>query len=341
MFTFQVDPHHRRHRLVRAGVRPRCSERYPRSGSSSIRATSSSSSRWRRSSREYPCLRYFIGDVRDKDRLRRALEGIDIVVHAAALKQVPAAEYNPFECIKTNVLGAQNVIEACLDSERQARRRALDRQGGGADQPLRRDQALLRQAVHRGQQHHAASATSTSASCATATSWAAAARSFRSSSAARASGVLPITDPEMTRFNITLEEGVEMVLWAHGRMRGRRDLRAEDPSLPDHRCRRGDRARMPSIEIVGIRPGEKLHEEMITAQRQLQHASTSAAITRSCRSAGDVLRRRLSGASAAARRSPPGFAYNSGTNDRVPDASTQLRELIARHVDRRSSRSRS
>ena len=66
---------------------------------------------------QHKALRYFIGDVRDEDRLRRALEGIDIVVHAAALKQVPAAEYNPFECIKTNVLGAQNVIEACLDSD--------------------------------------------------------------------------------------------------------------------------------------------------------------------------------------------------------------------------------
>ncbi len=66
---------------------------------------------------KFPVLRYFIGDVRDADRLRRAMEGIDIVIHAAALKQVPAAEYNPFECIKTNVLGAQNVIEACLDTD--------------------------------------------------------------------------------------------------------------------------------------------------------------------------------------------------------------------------------
>ena len=66
---------------------------------------------------QYPAMRYFIGDVRDADRLRRAMEGIDVVIHAAALKQVPAAEYNPFECIKTNVLGAQNVIEACLDSK--------------------------------------------------------------------------------------------------------------------------------------------------------------------------------------------------------------------------------
>jgi UDP-N-acetylglucosamine 4,6-dehydratase len=68
------------------------------------------------SQNEFPALRYFIGDVRDGDRLRRALEGIDVVIHAAALKQVPAAEYNPFECIKTNILGAQNLIEACLDA---------------------------------------------------------------------------------------------------------------------------------------------------------------------------------------------------------------------------------
>jgi len=65
---------------------------------------------------QYSCIRYFIGDVRDKDRLQRALEEIDIVVHSAALKQVPAAEYNPFECIKTNILGAQNVVDACLDT---------------------------------------------------------------------------------------------------------------------------------------------------------------------------------------------------------------------------------
>ena len=65
---------------------------------------------------KYPQLRYFIGDVRDKDRLKRAMEGIDVVIHSAALKQVPAAEYNPFECIKTNIMGAQNVVEACLDS---------------------------------------------------------------------------------------------------------------------------------------------------------------------------------------------------------------------------------
>ena len=102
---------------------------------------------------DYPALRFFIGDVRDESRLRRALEGVDIVIHAAALKQVPAAEYNPFECIKTNVLGAQNLIEAGLDSKVTRRRRAVDRQGRRADQPLRRHQAVLRQAVHRRQQH--------------------------------------------------------------------------------------------------------------------------------------------------------------------------------------------
>ena len=118
-------------------------------------ATNSNSSRWRRSSTRpsIPDLRYFIGDVRDYNRLKRALEGIDTVIHAAALKQVPAAEYNPFEFIKTNILGAQNLIDACLDMRRQAGRRPLHRQGRRAHQSLRRHQALFRQAVHRRQQY--------------------------------------------------------------------------------------------------------------------------------------------------------------------------------------------
>ena len=96
---------------------------------------------------QYPALRYFIGDVRDKDRLTRAFEGIDIVIHAAALKQVPTCEYNPFEAIKTNILGAQNVIEACDRHGCEAGGRAQYRQGRRTDQPVRRHQALLRQAV--------------------------------------------------------------------------------------------------------------------------------------------------------------------------------------------------
>ena len=94
-----------------------------------------------------PRLRWFIGDVRDRDRLKRAMHGVDYVVHAAALKQVDTAEYNPFEFVKTNILGSQNVIDAAIDARRQEGRRAVDRQGVQPDQPVRRDQARRRQAV--------------------------------------------------------------------------------------------------------------------------------------------------------------------------------------------------
>ena len=97
-------------------------------------------------------LRFFLGDVRDRERLKRAMESVDHVIHAAALKQVPAAEYNPFEFVKTNIIGAQNVIDAALDVRVKRVVALSHRQGGQPDQPLRRDQALLRQAVRRRQQ---------------------------------------------------------------------------------------------------------------------------------------------------------------------------------------------
>ena len=122
-----------------------------------------------------PRLRFFLGDVRDRDRLHRAFQGVDIVIHAAALKQVPAAEYNPFEFIKTNVLGAQNVVDAALDAGVGEGHRAQHRQGRQPDQPLRRDQAVRRQAVRRRRTRTAAAPARASPACATATSSAAAA----------------------------------------------------------------------------------------------------------------------------------------------------------------------
>jgi FlaA1/EpsC-like NDP-sugar epimerase len=162
---------------------------------------------------KYPVLRYFIGDVRDLDRLRRALQGIDIVVHAAALKQVPAAEYNPFECIKTNVLGAQNLIEACLDSD-VTRVVALSTDKAAAPinlygaTKLCSDKLFIAANNIRGRRDIRFSAVR-----------------YGNVMGSRGSvipfflkqrltGVLPITDPAMTRFNISLQEGVDMVLWA-------------------------------------------------------------------------------------------------------------------------------
>ncbi|MDE2445796.1 MAG: UDP-N-acetylglucosamine 4,6-dehydratase (inverting), partial [Alphaproteobacteria bacterium] len=162
---------------------------------------------------KHPNLRYFIGDIRDADRLRRALEGIDVVIHAAALKQVPAAEYNPFECIKTNVMGAQNLIEACLDTKVQ-HVVALSTDKAAAPINLYGATKLCSDKLFTAANHIKGS------------------RDLRFSVVRygnvmgsrgsvipffierRKTGVLPITDPRMTRFNISLTDGVNMVLWA-------------------------------------------------------------------------------------------------------------------------------
>ena len=168
-------------------------------------------------------LRFFIGDIRDKDRLNRALEGIDIVIHAAALKQVPAAEYNPFEAIKTNVLGAQNVIESCLDKGIQ-KVVALSTDKAAAPVNLYGATKLCSDKLF------------TAANSIVGT------RDLKISVVRygnvmgsrgsvipfflkmRATGILPITHPDMTRFNISLDEGIQMVLWISGRWKEERFL---------------------------------------------------------------------------------------------------------------------
>ena len=280
------------------------------------------------SDQDYPGLRYFIGDVRDEDRLRRALEGIDTVVHAAALKQVPAAEYNPFECIKTNVLGAQNMIEACLDS------------GVKNVVALSTDKAAAPINLY-GATKLCSDKLFTAANNITGS------RDLRFSVvrygnvmgsrgsvmpfflAQRASGVFPITDPEMTRFNISLEEGVQMVVWALENALGGEIF---VPKIPSYRILDLAEAIGPECEVrvIGIRPGEKLHEEMITASDSLNTVDLGPfyAILPSATDqlADDYLEKR------GGTLVEPGFAYNSGTN---PDFLTveQLRHLISRHVD--------
>ena len=211
----------------------------------------------------FPALRYFLGDVRDEQRLRRALEGIDIVVHAAALKQVPAAEYNPFECIKTNVLGAQNLIEACLDNKVE-RVVALSTDKAAAPINLYGATKLCSDKLFVAANNVTGN------------------RDLRFSvvrygnvmgsrgsvipffMAKKDDGVLPITDPRMTRFNISLQEGVEMVLWSIENAQGGEVL---VPKIPSYRIGDVATAVAPDAEqkVIGIRPGEKIHEEMITA----------------------------------------------------------------------------
>lgn len=210
----------------------------------------------------YPQLRYFIGDVRDRDRLIRAMEGIDVVIHAAALKQVPAAEYNPMECIKTNVMGAQNVIDACFASQvKQVVALSTDKAAApinlyGATK-LCSDKLFVAANNMRGKRDLKLSVVR-----------------YGNVMGSRGSvipfflkkrieGVLPITDERMTRFNISLEEGVAMVLRALEIQWGGEIY---VPKIPSYRITDVAQAVAPSCrhEIVGIRPGEKLHEEMVT-----------------------------------------------------------------------------
>ncbi|MBK8817489.1 MAG: UDP-N-acetylglucosamine 4,6-dehydratase (inverting) [Methylococcaceae bacterium] len=215
------------------------------------------------SDRKYAGLRYFIGDIRDEPRLRRALEGIDVVVHAAALKQVPAAEYNPFECIKTNVLGAQNLIEACLDSNVQ-RVVALSTDKAAAPINLYGATKLCSDKLfvaannikgHRDIRFSVVRYGNVMGSRGSVIPF------FLEK---RASGVLPITDPAMTRFNISLQEGVDMVLWSLENAWGGEIL---VPKIPSYKVTDLAEAIGPDCEhpVVGVRPGEKIHEEMITA----------------------------------------------------------------------------
>lgn len=211
---------------------------------------------------KYPQVRFFIGDVRDAARVKRALEGIDTVVHAAAMKQVPTAEYNPFECIKTNVLGAQNLIEGILDSDV---RRVVALSTDKAAAPINlygatklcSDKLFVAANNIKGSRELRLSVVR-----------------YGNVMGSRGSvipffldrkktGVLPITDPRMTRFNITLDEGVDLVLHSLEHSLGGEIL---VPKIPSYRITDVAEAIGPKCDkpIVGVRPGEKIHEEMIT-----------------------------------------------------------------------------
>jgi len=276
------------------------------------------------SSKKYPQIRYFIGDVRDLPRLERAMEGIDTVVHAAALKQVPAAEYNPFECIKTNVLGAQNVIDAAMSNHvRNIVALSTDKAAGpinlyGASK-LCSDKLFTASNSYRGWRDYKASVVrygNVMGSRGSVIPF------FLSR---RKTGVLPITDERMTRFNITLQEGVNMVINALAGMWGGEIF---VPKIPSYRINDVAEAVAPECkrEMVGIRPGEKLHEEMITETDGISTLEFPShfVILPSIQHWDPVEYARQLGA----KNCPDGFKYNSGTNDQWLSVG-QLRDLIA------------
>ncbi len=208
-----------------------------------------------------PRLRFFLGDVRDRDRLRRAFHGIDIVIHAAALKQVPAAEYNPFEFIKTNVLGAENVVDAALDAG-VVKVVALSTDKAANPINLYGASKLCADKLFVAANSYGGG-TGTRFCCVRYGNVVGSRGSVIPFFLERkASGVLPITHPEMTRFWITLEQGVTLVLAALGWMHGGEIF---VPKIPSMKVVDLARTIAPEcrLENVGVRPGEKLHEVMI------------------------------------------------------------------------------
>lgn len=276
----------------------------------------------------HPGMRWFIGDIRDKERLKRAFENVDIVVHAAALKQVPVAEYNPMEFIKTNVLGAENVIDVAIYCNV---KRVVALSTDKAAAPINlygatklcSDKLFIAANNIRG--------------------W----RDLRFSVVRygnvmgsrgsvipfflkkRETGILPITDKRMTRFNISLEEGISLVLYAIENAWGGEIF---VPKIPSYRIMDVAEAIGPRCkkEIVGVRPGEKIHEEMITESDSFNTVDLGKyyAIlpTEPNWNINDYLN------NVEAKYVPQGFKYSSGSNTQWLSVE-EIRSLIRKHVE--------
>jgi len=209
-------------------------------------------------------IRFFIGDVRDKDRLYRALDGVDYVVHAAATKIVPTAEYNPFECIKTNIIGAMNLIDACIDK---GVKRVVALSTDKASSPVNLYGAtkLASDKLFVAGNSYAGGHNSRFAVVRYGNVMGSRGSVIPFFVSIKDSGLFPITDPRMTRFMISLEQGVELVWHAFEDMVGGEIYVKKIPSMKVVDIAK---AVDPNVkfEIVGIRPGEKLHEQMIAAE---------------------------------------------------------------------------
>ncbi|PRY22702.1 UDP-N-acetylglucosamine 4,6-dehydratase (inverting) [Aliiruegeria haliotis] len=208
-----------------------------------------------------PRVRFFIGDVRDRERLYRALDGVDHVVHAAATKIVPTAEYNPFECIKTNVNGAMNLIDACID-RKVKRVVALSTDKASSPVNLYGASKLASDKLFVAGNSYAGARDSRFSVVRYGNVMGSRGSVIPFFLSIRDKGVLPITDPRMTRFMISLEQGVELVWHAFEDMEGGEIYVKKIPSMNVT-----DIARVVAPEakqeVVGIRPGEKVHEQMV------------------------------------------------------------------------------
>lgn len=280
---------------------------------------------------EFPedMIRYFIGDVRDYNRLKTALNGIDTVIHAAAMKHVPIAEYNPMECIKTNIIGAENLITACLEAEvENVVALSTDKAAApinlyGATK-LVSDKLFIAANNIKGKKNIKFSVVRYG--------------NVMGSNGSvipffmkkKKDGVLPITDPSMTRFNISLTDGVEMVLYALSNAWGGELF---VPKIPSYRITEVAKAIAPECEhpVVGIRAGEKIHEEMITSSDSFSTYDLGKYYAILPQAPVWDLNDYLKHFNAV--KVPEGFNYSSGTNTEWLSVQ-DIRSLIKEHVDK-------
>lgn len=258
----------------------------------------------------YPQIRFFIGDVRDKDRLIRACKGIDYVIHAAAMKHVPIAEYNPDECIKTNVNGAQNVIDACLQTNVQ-RVVALSTDKACAPINLYGATKLVSDKLFVAANNIKGDNPITFSVVRYGNVMGSNGSVIPFFLKKRRTGVLPITDPNMTRFNISLDGGVDMVMHALEHAWGGEIF---IPKIPSYKILDVATAIGPDCKhsVVGIRPGEKVHEEMITPSDSFYTYDLGKYYTilpATHKWDLEEFKEKF-----AARLVPEGFSYNSGNN---------------------------
>ena len=276
----------------------------------------------------YPNLRFFLGDIRDKPRLVRALEGIDYVIHAAALKQVPAAEYNPFEFIRTNILGAENLIQACLDTNvKKVIALSTDKAAApvnlyGATK-LCSDKLFISANNIVGKRNLSFSVVR-----------------YGNIMGSRGSviplflkqaseGILKITNPNMTRFNITLEEGVNMVIWSLINAIGGEIF---VPKISSFKITDLAEAIGPNCEknFIGIRPGEKIHEEMITTADS--YSTIDLGNYFSILPMDGILKKKYTNQKIKFKDFEVGKSYNSSSSGDFLDVE-ELRKLIKENID--------
>lgn len=277
---------------------------------------------------KYPNIRFFIGDVRDFERLKRAMKGIDYVIHAAAMKHVPIAEYNPMECVKTNIMGAENVIDACMETN-VSRVVALSTDKAAA--PIN-----LYGATKLASDKLFVAANNIKGTNPIKFSVVRYGNVMGSNGSVipfflekRKDGVLPITDPTMTRFNISLQGGVDMVLDALDTAWGGEIF---VPKIPSYRISEVAEAIGPDCkhDIIGIRPGEKIHEEMITSSDSFFTYDLGRYYAILPQVPNFSLEDFI--AHFNAEKVASGFQYNSGENSEWLSVD-KLRTLIKKHVD--------